>query len=113
MTVYISGPITGLPDDNRAAFAEAEKRLRAAGYTPVNPLVICEGLTDYEACMRRDLAALSTCDAIVTLPRYTHSQGVKREHAKADELGIPLVSIDWLETVTPIEAGEYLRKRRG
>src|SRR6056297_649632 len=111
MTVYISGSITGTPDNNRTAFAEAEKRLRAAGYRPMNPLVICEGLTDYEDCMRRDLAAITMCDAIITLPWYTHSRGVKREHGKADELRIPLVSLDWLETVTPIEAGKYLLKK--
>ncbi|MFA5027645.1 MAG: DUF4406 domain-containing protein, partial [Candidatus Methylomirabilota bacterium] len=35
--VYISGPMTGIPEYNRAAFLAAEARLRALGLEPVNP----------------------------------------------------------------------------
>jgi hypothetical protein len=37
MRVYISGPMTGLPDLNRTAFDAAEKRLTAQGHFVINP----------------------------------------------------------------------------
>lgn len=37
MRVYCSGPMTGIPDHNRAAFDAAEKRLRAQGHFVINP----------------------------------------------------------------------------
>lgn len=35
--LYISGPITGMPDLNFPAFHAAAAALRAAGYTVTNP----------------------------------------------------------------------------
>jgi len=35
--VYLSGPMTGLPDYNRPAFFAAEKRLRSLGHQVSNP----------------------------------------------------------------------------
>lgn len=37
MRIYCSGPITGVPDHNRAAFDAAAKRLRAQGHFVINP----------------------------------------------------------------------------
>ena len=42
MRVYISGPMTGLPDLNRTAFDAAEKRLTAQGHFVINPHRISE-----------------------------------------------------------------------
>ena len=39
-TIYISGPMTGLPDLNRDAFETAENFLRLWGFEPINPLKI-------------------------------------------------------------------------
>ena len=36
MTVYINGPITGIPDGNRQAFLLAAVILRECGHDPVN-----------------------------------------------------------------------------
>ena len=38
--VYIAGPMTGIKDDNRAAFNRAAEKLIRMGYTPVNPVDI-------------------------------------------------------------------------
>lgn len=35
--VYIGGPMTGIPDKGRKAFAEAEKELLQEGYIVLNP----------------------------------------------------------------------------
>ena len=37
MRVYISGPMTGKPDNNRAAFGAAATRLRDLGHFVINP----------------------------------------------------------------------------
>lgn len=42
MRIYCSGPITNIPDHNRAAFDAAEKRLTAQGHFVINPHRISE-----------------------------------------------------------------------
>ena len=42
MRIYVSGPITGLPDHNVAAFDAAAKRLRAQGHFVINPHELTE-----------------------------------------------------------------------
>lgn len=42
MRVYCSGPITNMPDHNRAAFDAAAKRLTAQGHFVINPHRISE-----------------------------------------------------------------------
>lgn len=42
MRVYISGPMTNIPDLNRPAFDAAEKRLTAQGHFVINPHHISE-----------------------------------------------------------------------
>ena len=37
MRIYLSGPMTGLPDLNRPAFEAAEKRLMTQGHFVINP----------------------------------------------------------------------------
>jgi hypothetical protein len=37
-TLYIAGPMTGIPDSNYPAFNQAEIELRAAGYDVLNPV---------------------------------------------------------------------------
>ena len=37
MRVYISGPMTGLPNNNRAAFDAAARRLSVVGHFVINP----------------------------------------------------------------------------
>src|SRR4051812_5872664 len=58
---YIAGPITGIHDSNRKAFAAEAARLRALGYEVISPLEICAGIEgDWQACMKRDIGALVT-----------------------------------------------------
>lgn len=87
--VYIAGPMSGCHDLNRAAFADAEEALQGDG---VNPHQVCEvrGLTKYEDCMRADLRALLSCDAVLMLPGWEQSRGARHEHETAMICGIPI-----------------------
>lgn len=84
MKVYISGPMTGIPEYNAAAFLGAEMGLRHNGYEVVNPWRLGEvkgwGRSDY---MRRDIPAMASCDAIYMLPGWLRSWGAKREYLVA------------------------------
>lgn len=40
MRIYVSGPMTGIPDHNRPGFDETAKRLREQGHFVINPVDI-------------------------------------------------------------------------
>ena len=91
--VYLSGPMTGKPDWNRAAFAEAEKRWREKGWDVFNPAADApqSGETPQPRSwyMRRDLREILHCTAKALLPGWDHSRGATFEQAVARELGLP------------------------
>jgi nucleoside 2-deoxyribosyltransferase len=110
--IYISGPMTGLPDLNFPAFHEAAKNLRAAGYQVVNPAEKNEegdpsmAWLDY---MRLDIKMLMDCDGIATLPGCEKSKGANVEIGIMVGLGLPVNPLYWwLEkkgwTITWVEA---------
>ena len=90
-TVYISGPMTGMPDLNRCAFTFAEGRILAHGMKPVNPHTLCDPSWDWNKCMRADVTALCACDALLLLPGWENSKGAKAEKAAADALGLEII----------------------
>ena len=90
LTIYISGPISGLPDGNRPAFARMAATLRSKGWVVVNPhdLFTADAEESWEGYMRKDLAALLTCTHIVMLPEWEQSRGAQLEKLVADAVGI-------------------------
>lgn len=89
MHVYLSGPISGYPDLNRAGFTAAHQALNAAGFSVINPLELSSS-TDWNLCMRVDLAVLMVCDAVATLDGWRHSRGSCMEVQLARRLDIPV-----------------------
>lgn len=89
MKVYISGPMTGLPDYNFPAFNAAADALRADGFEVENPADkgVIDGWTwtDY---LRLDLRIITECDAIYTLPGWRQSPGARLEVHVATALGL-------------------------
>lgn len=76
MKIYISGPMTGLPDYNRPAFHLEAARLRALGYDVANPAEIPEQPSNYwHVYMRLALAMMLECDCIAMLPGWPGSRG--------------------------------------
>ena len=92
MTIYVSGPMSGLPNNNVPAFTKATKALRKKGYRVVNPAELDknEPCRTWEDCLRRDIRQLTKCTDVATLPGWTKSRGAVLElHiAKALSFGI-------------------------
>ena len=100
MIIYISGPITGMPDNNHPAFNEAAASLRAMGHEVCNPAEFqapCENPTHAD-WMQLSLEKLSKCEAVAMLPGWTLSKGAGIEFVYAARCGkraMPLAR--WLE----------------
>lgn len=95
--LYLSGPMTGRPDNNVPTFNSAARALRYAGYKVVNPAELDKGqpCRTWTDCLRRDLRALTTCDAIATLPGWHNSKGAKLEIHVGEELSFPVHSVGY------------------
>jgi hypothetical protein len=91
MKVYISGPMTGLPNLNREAFEAAEKMLDRKKCYVANPHKIESPLDTYEGHMAADIRELTYCDAIYLLPGWSESRGAQAEFAVAKVLGLLVI----------------------
>src|SRR5690349_9675732 len=97
--LYISGPMAGYPNLNRAAFNEAANVLQRAGFRTLNPLDngLPEGLpwSDY---LRADVKMVCDATAIALLPNWEASRGARLEVATAHGLGMTSLPLAvWLE----------------
>jgi len=89
---YIAGPMTGYPELNFPAFHAAAARLRDLGIDAVNPAEINpdKGMS-WKECMRTDIAALVTCDAIHLLEGWQNSKGATLEAHIAERLELEVI----------------------
>lgn len=90
--IYLSGPMTGLPGLNFAAFHAMTTNLRAGGHTVTNPTELNPDGRTWNDCMRRDIAALMDCDTVATLPGWEHSKGARLEVLIAERLGMTVAN---------------------
>ena len=94
MMIYISGPMTGLPDYNRAAFYRAETELQIDGAVITNParlgLEVATRIASptWRDYLEHDIRHLVDCDALVLLDGWEHSKGACLERHIAEELGM-------------------------
>lgn len=96
--VYLSGPMTGLPELNFPAFHAAAAQLRAQGIDVVNPAEINQDASlPWDQCMRKDIKALCDCDTIVLLPGWEKSTGAHLELHIAHRIG---VQIEYMERLS-------------
>jgi hypothetical protein len=92
MRIYLSGPMSNLPELNFPAFHAAAVSLRASGYEVINPAEITtDPDANWEDCLRLDIAQLVTCVGIALLPGWENSRGAKLEKHIAEALGMRLI----------------------
>lgn len=95
MPIYISGPMSGIPELNYPAFNHAAENLRERGYEVVNPAGLPSpkpvGENTWEEFMRADLAVLLNCDMIYMLRGWGVSRGARLEYTVATALGMAVM----------------------
>jgi hypothetical protein len=105
--LYLSGPISlggqlgdNAIEQNVAAFHDAAKRLRDAGYHVTNPVELTEHISldaPWEEFMRADIPAMLECQGIALLPCWQQSRGARLEQYLGLELGLEVRTVEhWL-----------------
>lgn len=104
-TVYLAGPMTGIPEYNAPAFRRAAVRLREKGLLVISPVEMDEadglsleseaahnGEWDWAQALARDIRVImQEADAVVVLPGWTKSRGAFLETETAYAKGIPVL----------------------
>ena len=96
-TIYISGPITGIPGAFSAAqFARAERDLRDIGYRKIiNPRFMFAGTgLSYDVIMKHCLDLVCSADVVLLLPGWRNSRGSRMELGAAYARGLPIYEYD-------------------
>lgn len=101
--IYLSGPMTGYPDFNKQAFADAAFKLREMGFDVVNPHQLPEPFTTGDAdynwrqYLARDLEKIvgdTAIEGVVVLPGWENSNGAKLEVLVSQYLGLKVWPLD-------------------
>lgn len=118
--LYISGPVTGIPEGNRPAFEEAQKELEAFGYAASKPHDFIKPGCPHDEAMFISIRQLTVGQFIDGMPPYQgfgivnevrpyyhgvalldgweQSDGAKLEKQVAEACGIPCKTVDeWVE----------------
>lgn len=104
--VYLSGPMTGLPECNYPAFDAAAAQLRAAGFTVANPTEnTAPPCGTWEGWMRLSVIQLAGCTHVARLPGWEKSKGARIEVDLALVLGMTVTCVDSLLASAPVVTG--------
>lgn len=108
-SLYIIGPATGKPNDNKEAFVSARRALKADGYLCAIPHDYINDGTDWNTAMRISITAMLSMehglkrkpafDGVAMLDGWEESKGAKIEKQLAEALGIPCRP--WREYLSP------------
>ena len=100
--LFLSGPMTGLPDWNFPAFRAQSRALRGQGFEVLCPSELFGGdqTQPYTAYMRLNLRHVTECDAVALLPGWMTSRGAGMETQVAEWLGLPWVNAHTLKPVS-------------
>lgn len=89
---YLAGPMTGIENLNFPAFHREAAHYRALGHEVVNPAEVnSDPAAGWNACMRKDIPELCTCDGILMMPGWERSKGASLEHYIARALDMQVV----------------------
>lgn len=105
-SVYLSGPMTGIPEFNYPAFGERAAVWREAGWHVRNPAEHFGGsMTEsYGAYMRKDIQDLLEVEAIALLPGWEKSNGATLELSVARVLGLTVLDAMTFAPLVPSPA---------
>jgi hypothetical protein len=90
MRIYISGPMTGIENNNFDSFYRAECQLKGEGHTVLNPASNPLGL-EYNHYMDISMAMIRSSEAVYCLPGFNKSKGAMAEVAYAVSLGLEIL----------------------
>ncbi len=106
MTIYLSGPMSGIKEFNYPAFKEASAILRANGYNVLNPAEIPKPKESFKSkkaewvwYMKKAIVLLMKADKIVMLQGWHNSKGAKTEWAIAKMLDYEVQEYSEMEVV--------------
>lgn len=86
-SVYISGPMSGLPNLNFDEFNKATEKFRSEGWNVVNPAEVNPDLNaDWIECIIADIVAMKDCTHIYMLDNWQSSYGAVIEKTVAEKL---------------------------
>lgn len=91
MKLYLSGPMTGIPEKNKREFDRCSQALREKGHEVVVPEPIENadpGTNDYDACLKQDLIDMLGCEAVVVMNGWNNSRGARLEVTTAIQVGM-------------------------
>ena len=103
LTLYLSGPMSGIPDFNYPLFTDAAAHLRRLGFDVISPHeldseagVDLDAFTeaDRRAALARDVAAVTRADGVAVLPGWEQSSGARAELALAVAIPIPARTVE-------------------
>lgn len=88
-SIYIAGPMSGLPEYNFPAFKAAAEALRAAGWTVISPAELFEDTNrPWTFYMRHAIKHMLDAESIYMLSGWSNSRGAKVEWGLAQSLGM-------------------------
>jgi hypothetical protein len=93
MMVYLMGPMRGLPDHNAERFYSAASQLKAMGFSVFNPAEFIDDSKTIAQCLDFDVPYLIKSDFLLALPGWQFSEGAIAEHAVANTLNIPTLTL--------------------
>ena len=112
--VFISGPMSGYPNNNKEAFMEAERLLKDAGFSVMNPAWLeCDENFSAEDFLAIDMAMLSRCDAIYQLDGWKDSLGAKAEFQSALWAKKSVINHEWLKWYVDANKRRYKKYLEG
>lgn len=105
-TLYLAGPMTGLPEFNYPLFHRTAKAWREAGYHVLSPAENYGGDTSLTraAYLRADMPMVLRANALIVLPGWEGSRGARHEVLTAQLMGRPIYDATTPGVLTPVDA---------
>lgn len=93
MTLYVVGPVSGKPDNNRLAFEGCRKRLMDAGHDVKIPHDLIPPYAKWHHAVAESVRMIDRWEGIAVMPGSDRSVGAQVEIMAAKRMGIPVMSV--------------------